>query len=218
MEDRARIWNDYYQSNDSDSVHFDNWIARHERLFRRDWSIIEFGCGFGYVSEALLAAGWHVLSTDLSSLVLEKVKRRVPSAQVMKVDLEQPLPFPENAYDGVVADLCLHYFDGRTTAGIIREFRRILTSRGYLFCRVNSAEDVHYGAGQGREMERGFYDQDGHYKRFFDERMIKEFFCDWEIASLDKYDISRHERPKNVYEIVARNAKTSGAAFPKDET
>jgi SAM-dependent methyltransferase len=207
MEDRARIWNDYYQTNDGGSVRFDNWIEKHFARFDKSWSIVEFGCGFGFLSEALLAAGFSVLATDLSAVALKKLKERVPAAQVMVVDLTRPLPFPDGAFDCALADLCLHYFSGHATRSMVREIGRVLAPRGCLCARVNSCDDMHHGAGQGLEIEPGFYNQAGHYKRFFDEPMIRETFKGWEIVSLEKYDIRRHDLPKNVYEVALRNAK-----------
>jgi SAM-dependent methyltransferase len=125
----------------------------------------------------------------------------------MVVDLERPLPFPDDSFDGAVADLCLHYFNAGTIAAALAEISRILKPSGCLFARVNSTRDVHYGAGEGLEMERGFYNQAGHYKRFFDKPMIDGFFRAWEITALDQYDIRRHDKPKNVFEIVARKVK-----------
>jgi SAM-dependent methyltransferase len=203
-EDRARIWNDYYQAHDHRSLRFDDWLLKHERLFGANWSFIEFGCGFGRVSEALLERGRRVLSTDLSTVALKKLKERLPAAQVMTLDLERPLPFPDGVFDCAVADLCLHYFDRASTETMLLEIARILKPRGCLLGRVNSTDDVHHGAGEGLEVEPGLYYQAGHYKRFFDEALIRELFREWKLVTLGKYDIHRHERPKNVYEIVVR--------------
>jgi SAM-dependent methyltransferase len=211
-EDRSGAWNDYYRSHDRGSVCFDHWIEKHGKFFGEGRSVVEFGCGFGYVTEALLAMGCRVLATDASAVALKKLKECLPAAQAMVVDLSRPFPFPDGAFDCAVADLCLHYFDGRTTAEILLEIARILVPRGFLLCRVNSSQDVHFGAGAGFERERGFYDRDGRCKRFFDEAMIGEFFAEWEMISLKRYDMRGYGQPKNLYEIVLQKKEERSTA------
>lgn len=39
----------------------------------------------------------------------------------------------------------------------MREIKRILTPNGYLIARVNSVDDINYGAGQGEKLEENFF-------------------------------------------------------------
>ena len=75
------------------------------------------------------------------------------------------------AFGLVLASLCLHYFDWRTTLAVVAESRRCLRTGGMLMCRINSLLDVNHGAQSGEEIEPHYYRAYGTYsdlKRFFD--------------------------------------------------
>ena len=87
------------------------------------------------------------------------------------------MPFDDNSFEIVIADLCLHYFREKDTFNLISEINRILKKDGHLIFRVNSINDVNHAAGQGTEIEKHLYStEDNRLKRFFDENDIKYFF------------------------------------------
>lgn len=73
---------------------------------------------------------------------------------------------------------------------------------GYLICRLNSTNDINYGAGSGIEIEENYYKIGSNYKRFFDEESIDHIFCDWKIIIKKECDIERFEKSKKAWEIV----------------
>ncbi len=204
MENREAYWENMYSSNTEVSEK-DFWLDCYMHLFKTDDRIIELGCGSGNLSEGLINKGYNILSTDISQSALDIFKARIPEASVMQLDLIQKLPFNDSYFDIVIADLCLHYFSSEDTEKILNEIRRVLTDRGYLFARVNSDRDVNHGAGKGIELEKGFYNQGGHYKRFFTPGMVKYFFRNWSELSVSEKTTSKYTDNKHVIEIIARD-------------
>ena len=94
----------------------------------------------------------------------------------------------------------------------------MLSPGGLLLARVNSFEDSNHGAGEGRQIEPGFYLNNGQYKRFFDDQMIQRFFSEWTIGSCSRYDIARFGSPKNLYEIAATPRSVAGEPADGQQT
>jgi SAM-dependent methyltransferase len=169
--------------------------------------VLELGCDTGQDTAWLVAHGFDVVATDLSLEALQACARRVPQASCVQHDLRRPLPFADGAFGAVVASLCLHYFDWATTVAAVGEVRRCLAPGGLLLCRVNSSRDVLHGAGQGVELEPGFYRQDAHYaatKRFFDAAMLDRLFLasDWVERHREEHIIHRYAQPKVAWELA----------------
>ena len=201
-EDRESYWNSRY-STDHEKSEGDNWLGCYMHLFTKESRIIELGCGEGFISEYLLKNGYNVLSTDISEYVLAKLKSRVPEASVRKLDLNQMLPFNDGSFDIIIADLCLHYFSSDETFRILKELKRVLSKGGHLLSRVNSERDLNHGAGKGIEIEKGFYNQKGHYKRFFSREMAVDFFKEWKAVSVAEKTTSKYIYEKHVLQIIA---------------
>lgn len=51
----------------------------------------------------------------------------------------------------------LHYFNNEAIKSIVEEIKRVLITDGYIIVRVNSVNDINYGAGNGEEIEKNFY-------------------------------------------------------------
>jgi len=206
-EDRQKRWNDCYLTFTFNPDDYVDWLSPYLVDIPLGDPIIELGCGFGYLSGLLFAKGYNVLATDISPVALDALAKRVSGIRTRLVDIQAPLPFCDDSFRVVIADLCLHYFERQTTYSILEEVARILRPDGILCARVNSMQDYNYGAGVGRRIEQGFFEQDGHFKRYFDKLMVKDIFCMWAIVSLANYDIFQYDQPKNVFEIIARPLK-----------
>ena len=203
-EDRQTWWDARYIGVRYDATRHDDWISKHLVLIPPNLPLIELGCGFGFIAEITYRTGRNILATDISPIALAALQERRPEIPTQRVDFERRLPFGDFRFGAVIANLCLHYFDRDTTFRVLSEIQRVLASEGVLLCRVNSSSDIHYGAGIGELVEMGLYCKNGHYKRFFDEAMIGEFFDGWDLLELKNYDLAHYTPPKNVYEIVAR--------------
>ncbi|MBJ3791971.1 methyltransferase domain-containing protein, partial [Bacillus sp. OA1] len=118
-------------------------------------------------------------------------------------DMTGGLPFPDGSARAVVADLSLHYFHWDDTVSIVSEIARVVGTGGLLLARLNSTCDVHYGAGQGIELEPRYYEHEGRRKRFFDEADMRRLFDGWAINVLKETDMHRYRKPKICWEMAA---------------
>jgi len=98
--------------------------------------ILDAGCGSGPLSAALRDRGAVVTGIDASAGMLALARRRLGDDVALHVvDLSDHLPFPDGAFDDVVASLVLHYLQdwGPTLA----ELRRVLRPGGRLIASVD---------------------------------------------------------------------------------
>ncbi|WP_432186320.1 class I SAM-dependent methyltransferase [Streptomyces sp. Tue6028] len=98
--------------------------------------ILDAGCGSGPLSATLRERGAVVTGIDASAGMLALARRRLgDDADLHVVDLSDPLPFADGAFDDVVASLVLHYLEdwGPTLA----ELRRVLRPGGRLIASVD---------------------------------------------------------------------------------
>ncbi len=147
---------------------YDDWLRFYKSILDScKTKVLDLGSGGGHDASFLIMQGLKVVAVDYSKVSLEIIKKEVPKAEVLMVDISEPLPFQDESFDLVVADLSLHYFDDETIKGIMYEIKRILTFGGHLIARVNSTKDTNHGAGKGEKIEDNFYFVDGCFKRVF---------------------------------------------------
>jgi SAM-dependent methyltransferase len=98
--------------------------------------VLDAGCGSGPLSAALRDRGAMVTGFDSSAGMLELARRRLgPGADLRVAELGSPLPYPDAAFDDVIACLVLHYLRDWTAA--LAELRRVLTPGGRLIVAVD---------------------------------------------------------------------------------
>ena len=98
--------------------------------------ILDAGCGSGPIAAALRDRGAVVTGIDSSATMLRLARQRLGAgADLHLADLGRPLPFPDGAFDDVIASLVLHYL--QDWAGPLAELRRVLTPGGRLIVSVD---------------------------------------------------------------------------------
>jgi ubiquinone/menaquinone biosynthesis C-methylase UbiE len=98
--------------------------------------ILDVGCGSGPLFAALRDRGATMTGCDKSVGMLQLARRRLgDDANLLVADLGSPLPFPDSAFDDVVASLVLHYLED--WAAPLAELRRVLKPGGRLMASVN---------------------------------------------------------------------------------
>ena len=98
--------------------------------------ILDAGCGAGPLFEALRGRGAIVTGFDPSAKMLELARQRLgENAALQQADLNDPLPFPDDAFDDAIACLVLHYLED--WAAPLAELRRVLVAGGRLIVAVN---------------------------------------------------------------------------------
>ncbi len=97
-------------------------------------SLLEVGCGTGFVLSALHARcpGLHVAGGELSQAGIEVARSRMPEVPVFQLDARR-LPF-ENEFDVVAAFDVLEHIDD--DEGVLAEMTRAATGRGGLLVAV----------------------------------------------------------------------------------
>ncbi|MBF6130701.1 class I SAM-dependent methyltransferase [Nocardia brasiliensis] len=97
--------------------------------------ILDAGCGSGPLFDGLRERGAVVTGIDASAGMLDLARERLGAdADLRVVDLADPLPFPDNTFDDVVASLVLHYL--RDWGPTLAELRRVLVPGGRLIASV----------------------------------------------------------------------------------
>jgi SAM-dependent methyltransferase len=98
--------------------------------------ILDAGCGSGPISAALRDRGATVAGFDSSTKMVELARKRLgPDADLRIANLGHPLPYPDGAFDDVIAALVLHYLQDWTAP--LAELRRILKPGGRLIVAVD---------------------------------------------------------------------------------
>lgn len=93
--------------------------------------VLDAGCGSGSHAAALVERGAILTGIDASRGLLEIAQRRLDGrAQLLRADLNEPLPFEDGAFDVILASLVMHYLADWSPA--LREFNRVLCAGGRL--------------------------------------------------------------------------------------
>ena len=91
--------------------------------------ILDVGCGSGPLFAALRDRGAIVTGFDSSTGMLKQARQRLgDGADLQVAALGSPLPFPDGAFDDVIAALVLHYLEDWGLA--LAELRRVLKPGG----------------------------------------------------------------------------------------
>ena len=97
--------------------------------------ILDAGCGSGPLTAALRDRGAVVTGIDSSAEMLALARQRLGEDVALQVvDLRDPLPFGNEAFDDVVASLVLHYLEDWEPT--LAELRRVLKPDGRLILSV----------------------------------------------------------------------------------
>ena len=206
------VWNklhNEFKQDKTNILNYDSWLDNYSDVIDGCQSeIIDLGCGSGNDTLYLIDKGKKVISCDYSINAINNIKKKFPEVYDTKCfNMLDGLPFDDNSFDIVIADLSLHYFREEDTFKIINEIKRVLTDKGSLIFRVNSINDVNHGAGEGIEIEHHLYEtSDKRLKRFFDEKDIKYFFKDFDIEFLNEEIMTRYELEKRLYRCLAKKS------------
>jgi SAM-dependent methyltransferase len=98
--------------------------------------ILDAGCGSGPLFAALRDRGASVAGFDASPGMIEQARKRLgDDAELRVADLGDPLPYPDGAFDDIIASLVLHYLEDWGPA--LAELHRVLRPGGRLIAAVD---------------------------------------------------------------------------------
>ncbi len=197
-------WNESHRKYFNGKIIYDDWLDKYKDILSKaKTSILDLGCGEGNDTLYLKERGYDVISLDYSKSALDIVKNNIKGAKTVLADISNELPFENDSFDIVIADLSLHYFDLNTTKKILGEIKRILTPSGHLFARVNSSDDINYGANQGVRIEENYYFVSGYNKRFFTIESAENLFSLIGKTTVSEAEMTRYTKIKKVIEIMS---------------
>ena len=191
-ENSLEYWDNIHSKYERNEIKLDDWLDKFETIIDScSTPILDLGCGSGNDTLYLINKNKQVISCDQSSNAINNIKKNFPEVYDTKCfNMLDGMPFDNNSFELIIADLCLHYFKEKDTFELLNEIRRILTVGGRLIFQVNSVNDVNHGAGQGNEIEHHLYEtSDKRLKRFFDEKDIKFFFKDFDMLNCRRPDV-----------------------------
>lgn len=108
------------------NIHYDRLLAD---LVPPDSRVLDVGCGDGFLSSRLAAAGCSVVGLDADAGVLRRARERWPDADVTWVHGDVLThPFAAGSFDAVVSNATLHHLPD--TAAGLRRFADLVRAGG----------------------------------------------------------------------------------------
>jgi len=202
-------WNDWHSRMIADDPEPFHYIFRENFLHEvrqrgAKGRVLELGCGQGADSIFLANAGCFVDGVDFSANAIE---RAVAKSEELGVDvtfscrdLEKPLPYTDDEFDGVFSYLSLHYFDRRATTRLFHEIGRVLVLGGVLAFCVRSVKDPMYA--RGTRLEHNMFCNNGHIRHFFSEEDVASLLTKWNIVEIGRRNIQYLDETRPLGDIV----------------
>lgn len=200
--------NDYFKNDEYWSNHInkdleeDLWIEDYKTYINSTGKCLDLGCGIGQYSKQLIKYGYDVISADISDIALNKVKDF--NKNVVKLDMRDELPFQDNEFDLVFANLSIHYFSDEDTRKLMLEIKRILKEDGLFIGSVNGIEGLKVIENETKEIEYHFYKYKDKLIRLFDISDIKKYLADFNIIKIDERETIRFKHKKNYIVFIAK--------------
>lgn len=217
--DRAQktYWDEYYRGLGERGTDLD-WGGRWTTPFlpllqaagARD--VLELGCGTGNDAARLARAGLHVVATDLSTEAVAAARQKYGDLVDVRVaDMAAGLPFPEAAFDAVMANVALHMFTDAMTRAVFADVQRVLRQGGLFLFHVNAHDDRPLREPSRPvlcELEPDYVlEEAGQTVRFFSRAYLDDLLAGWRVVVLEHLEIT-HARAsvpfKRVWRVAAR--------------
>ena len=200
--------NDYFANDEYWKKHIneepkdDIWIDEYKEYFNNEGLCLDLGCGIGQYSKRIMEYGYNVISSDISEIALNKVKKF--NKNVIKLDMRNPLPFDDNTFDIVFANLSIHYFDDEETKKLINEIKRILKTNGLFIGSVNSIQGYEFIKNTAKEIDYHYYFNKGKNIRLFDINDIKNYLSIFNILKAEEKVTQRFDHSKNYIIFISK--------------
>lgn len=187
---------EYWAKHINKHLEEDLWINEYKKYFYSKGKCLDLGCGIGQYSKQLIKYGYDVTSADISEIALNKVKEF--NKKVIKLDMRKKLPFLDNEFDLVFANLSIHYFSDEDTRKLLLEIKRILKTNGFFIGSVNGIQGLKVMVNEAKEIEYHFYEYKDKLIRLFDVSDVKKYLKDFDIIKIDERETIRFEHKKII--------------------
>lgn len=121
--------------------------------------ILDCGCGPGMDTERFVQLRYKVTAIDLSDRFVELTKKRVPDADVRKMDMRH-LEFPEGSFDGLWSSFSLLHVSESEIDTTLSGFRSALKASGLFFAALHRGPKTAWVKTTISGMERETYVQE----------------------------------------------------------
>ncbi len=205
-----KFWNEtYYKDLKQYKPDFfkDNWMNKYEDVILnlKGKDAIDLGCGLGQDANWLRKHNFNVVSCDISSLALQKLKELYPDANTMKFDVSKGLPFKDNEMDLINANLSLHYFMMDKTIEIFDDIYRVLKPGGLFIGRMNSDKNNYVNDNCENLEENFYYDKvTKRHRRLFNKKQFDILTKKWNVVVLNEDETVRLGNKKYTWEFILR--------------
>ena len=194
-----RYWEEFYLS--VPEIKTDMWLEKYKFLIKARTHVLDLGCGNGTNEKYLEKIGIFPEACDISNNAIKMVNKSYPMCKTKVVDMSKNLPYEDEKFEIIIADLSLHYFDSKTTIKISKELKRVLTNRGFVIGRVNSKRDIQEDEPY-EEIEENYYNENGCFRRYFSRESIARYFEEFDVLVNRETATSKYGQRKHVIEFL----------------
>lgn len=183
---------------------------------KKEITVLDFGCGGGRNTVALLNEGYNVIAMDYTDEAIEMTKEKCDKMGFKDVKIVKndgvEIPLSDKCIDAVIADGSLFYNSKNDTRKIIINIGKTVKLGGMLWADFRTKKDALFGG--GTLLDDGLYLMSKETNRggctyfFADENDLEEIFREtgFEIASIDDYEYSENNRKalKSWFHVIAK--------------
>ena len=148
----SRLWNYYSRTAPYSDIYFskvfgDRILKRSGVAFHERISVLDFGCGPGFIWEHIQQLGirWNYTGLDFSADSVRKLDERAAGHPQFKgsVHVRQlPTEFPDNHFDAVLLLEVVEHLRDEHLSGTLREIWRVLRPGGVVVITTPNDEDL----------------------------------------------------------------------------
>ena len=139
--------------------------------------VLDAGCGEGWLTAELLAAGARPVGIDVDEEPLRRARRREPRLDLRVVPASGPWPLPDNAFDVVWSGEVIEHL--AEPAAWLSECRRVLRSAGRLLLSTpDHGALLMLGLAVSSRARDAHFDPRADHLRFYTRRTLTALLAD----------------------------------------
>lgn len=193
---------EYWKEHIDKELEDDMWIDEYKKYFSNAGICLDLGCGIGQFTKKFMEYGYSVISADISKIALSKVQDF--NRNIAHIDMRNPLPFDDDKFDLVFANLSIHYFSNLETKNLILEIQRILKKGGLFVGSVNSIKAYEKIKSKAKEIGYHYYFINSKRIRLFDIQDVKNYLNRFKVLKVQERETVRFGHDKNYIVFIAR--------------